>query len=259
MEKAHGWNYIRSKNNGRQSKKDSSVQHSPQSPSIATPASKSIDVLTPATGPTPSPYQTSQAYEPSPYQASQAYAQDPPFSFADPPTQNPIGDFPLYAENNSYGNPSNGAQDVVAPNFMEFDAFQSHLEASDPNRLDTGVEMHRVSFDSSPIPDLVDPTVGFDVSPVTSTDNTSINFDLDWGRLDGPNFNEEFTSMNMQVLTPEQPDPMNFMNAYFHDPFISESPPVPVQQAKVPGFSPGAHSSCSLPTFVGPYDVTTWI
>ena len=225
MEKAHGWTYVRSKNNGRHSKKDSSVQPTPQTPSVSTPASKAVDLPTPVTGPSPSPYEPPLGYP-----------QDPPFSFADPPMQNQTEDFQLFPENNFN----------TFPTSMDFEAFQSHLEGCDPNGFPTALDGHRQSFDSNSVPDLVGTSMGLDGSPVASTDNTSLNFDLDWSNLDPSNFDEEFTTMPMQVVTPEQPDQMNGINTFSHDPAIAGPSPLPMQQTKIPGLSPGASSKLML-------------
>lgn len=232
MEKAHGWTYVRSKNNGRQGKKGSPAQATPQTPSVATPASRAVDLPTPATGPSPSPLE-----------APHGYPSDPPFSFADPPTQNPMQDFPLFSGNDSYGNLPNGVHDFTFST-AGLDVLESRFEAGDPNRLSSGADLHRLSVDSSSVPELVDTTMPFDVSPVTSTDNTSINFDIDWTNLDRSGFTGDFTAMNMQVVTPEQRDQLAAMNTYCHDPSISG--PSPVSVGQVPGFSPRASSGMTL-------------
>ncbi|KAJ5886912.1 uncharacterized protein N7473_009586 [Penicillium subrubescens] len=66
MEKAHGWVYIRSKHSSRalgakskRGTKSPSVQATPDTPSVSTPASGPTDFSTPSVGPTLSPFEAS--------------------------------------------------------------------------------------------------------------------------------------------------------------------------------------------------------
>lgn len=152
-------------------------------------------------------------------------------------------DFQLFSGNDSYGNLPNGVHEFTFST-AGLDVMESRFEAGDPNRLSSELDLHRLSVDSSSVPELVDTTMPFDVSPVTSTDNTSLSFELDWGNFDPSSFRGDFTAMNMQVVTPEQPEQMTAMGRYYHDPSISEPSPVSVSQ--VPGFSPRASSRMTL-------------
>ncbi|KAI9927809.1 hypothetical protein ASPWEDRAFT_554745 [Aspergillus wentii DTO 134E9] len=223
MEKAHGWVYVRSKNNGRSGRKGS-ARATPSTPSISTPASKAVS--TPASGPTNSPF-------------DMGYPQDPPFSFADPPTRTGGDDFPLFSESNSYEDPSVGINGFS----FNFDAFQNQLEAGDPNGLIPLDMSNRQSFDNTSVPDLMGSSMGFENSPNASTDNNSLNFDLDWGHLDTASFDDEFTAMNMQLLTPAHSVEARGMNSFSRDPSISNPSPLSFQQGKVALYSP---SSCQF-------------
>ncbi|OQE09386.1 hypothetical protein PENVUL_c006G03237 [Penicillium vulpinum] len=186
MEKSHGWVYVRSKNNGRNgsnaSKRGSSAQATPQTPSVSTPASKTTDFASPIPGPSPSP--SDQPYN---------WPENPQFNFADPPALAHGEDFPLFGETSPYL-----MTDVNSfPTSVNLSAFQSQFEAGDPNSLIPALEMHRQSMNSMSIPsaesvpDLMGP-VSFDGSPLTGTE--SINFDLDWSNLEYP-ANEDYTAM----------------------------------------------------------------
>ncbi|KAJ5210488.1 Zinc finger C2H2 [Penicillium cf. griseofulvum] len=186
MEKSHGWVYVRSKNNGRNgSKRGSSAQATPQTPSVSTPASKTTDFASPIPGPSPSP--SDQAYN---------WPENPQFNFADPPLAHGE-DFPLFGETSPYL-----MTDVNSfPTSVNLSGFQSQFEAGDPNGLIPALEVHRQSMNSMSIPsaesvpDLMGP-VSFDGSPLTGTE--SINFDLDWSNLDYPT-NEDYTAMAAQL------------------------------------------------------------
>ncbi|KAH1308780.1 hypothetical protein KXW65_008894 [Aspergillus fumigatus] len=228
MEKAHGWDYVRSKHNGRNSKKASNGA-TPQTPSIATPSSKAQGITTPLTGSEPSPFEPVTAYPPN-----------PPFSFADPPTQTGSGDFPLFTTNSPFEDLAAGVNDFspLPTTSLDFQAFQSQLEGADPNGL-IPLTFDRQSFDSgSPVPDLINETMGFDTSPVASTDSSSLNFDLAWSQLDAQNVEEEFTTLTMQMLTPEHSVSMSALNSFSRDPSISNPSPLPVQKVENSLYTP---------------------
>ncbi|KAJ5306441.1 hypothetical protein PENANT_c017G05447 [Penicillium antarcticum] len=234
MEKAHGWKYVRSKNNGRSgstgSKRDSSVQATPQTPSVSTPASKATDFATPITGPSPSP--SDQTYN----------WPEPNFNFAEPPAPH-SDDFPLFGESPPYL-----MNDVNSfPTSMNLDGFQAQFGAGDPNGLIPALEMHRQSMNSmsvpssESVPDLMGP-VSFDGSPLAGTD--SINFDLEWNNLEYP-LNEEYNAMSMRMQAPTHP--MEAMKGYsneyaqMNNNHLSYGLP-----NKVSGLSPGAQGNAML-------------
>ncbi|KAJ5967500.1 hypothetical protein N7501_003748 [Penicillium viridicatum] len=205
MEKSHGWVYVRSKNNGRNgsnsSKRGSSVQATPQTPSVSTPASKATDFASPIPGPSPSP--SDQNYN---------WPENPQFNFADPPPLAHGEDFPLFGETSPYL-----MTDVNSfPTSVNLSGFQSQFEAGDPNGLIPALEMHRQSMNSMSIPsaesvpDLMGP-VSFDGSPLTGTE--SINFDLDWSNLDYPT-NEDYTTMAAHL---PQGHSLEVMKGYSND------------------------------------------
>ncbi|KAJ5780675.1 Zinc finger C2H2 [Penicillium paradoxum] len=201
MEKSHGWVYVRSKNNGRNgSKRGGSVQTTPQTPSVSTPASKATDFASPIPGPSPSP--SIQNYN---------WPENPQFNFADPPAPAHGEDFPLFGEASPYL-----MTDINSfPTSMNLTSFQSQFEAGDPNGLIPALEMHRQSMNSMSIPsadsvpDLMGP-VSFDGSPLTGTE--SINFDLDWSNLEYPN--EDYTAMAAQI---PQAQSFEAMKGYSND------------------------------------------
>ncbi|KAJ5372324.1 Zinc finger C2H2 [Penicillium concentricum] len=202
MEKSHGWVYVRSKNNGRNgSKRGSSAQATPQTPSVSTPASKTTDFASPIPGPSPSP--SDQTYN---------WPENPQFNFADPPALAHGEDFPLFGETSPYL-----MTDVNSfPTSVNLSGFQSQFEAGDPNGLIPALEVHRQSMNSMSIPsaesvpDLMGP-VSFDGSPLTGTE--SINFDLDWSNLDYPT-NEDYTAMAAQL---PQAHSLEVMKGYSND------------------------------------------
>jgi uncharacterized C2H2 Zn-finger protein len=235
MEKSHGWVYVRSKNNGRSgsssSKRGSSVQATPQTPSVSTPASKATDFASPIPGPSPSP--SAQPY---------GWPDNTPFNFADPPAPAHGDDFPLFGESSPYL-----LNDVNSfPTSLNLTAFQNQLEAGDPNGLIPALEMHRQSMNSMSVPstdslpDLMGP-VSFDGSPLTGTE--SINFDQEWSNLEYP-MNEEYTAMPLQLPQAHSLDAMKgYPNDYeqMNVNHLSYGP-----AGKTLGLSPGAQGNAML-------------
>ncbi|CRG88295.1 Zinc finger transcription factor ace1 [Talaromyces islandicus] len=158
MEKAHGWQYVRSKNNGKHvtklpspSTSGSSPQQTPPTPAMSTPVSNlTTDIPTPASGQMASPYSNPVSYDPSVYNPSPHYDgpqyqgpqyEEPqydgfvamsggqPFNFAEPPLA-PAFDFQLFPETDL---DSIGLENL--PPTDEFMDFQAALEASDPSGL----------------------------------------------------------------------------------------------------------------------------
>lgn len=219
MEKAHGKPYERTKGNGKQGSKLTSL-----TPSDATPASRMADLPTPSTGPSLSPPQ-----------ASLHYLQEPTFTFAAPPAQTGSGDFELCAGNNIHGDPSNGLHC-----FGAFDTLQTQFESVEPQGLIPALDMQRQSFDSS-VPDLIGTSMGVDGSPVASTDNASMGVGVNWNNLDASNRpalngGGEYTTMHMKVESPAQ------------DPSTSSASPPPIERGQVYGLSPGAPGNLMLYT-----------
>ncbi|KAH8694092.1 hypothetical protein BGW36DRAFT_301062 [Talaromyces proteolyticus] len=142
MEKAHGWQYVRSKNNGKRGKplspsaSSSSRQETPPTPAMSTPISNlTNDIPTPASGHIISPYSNNISYDPSLYNPSPQYdgfveiSGGQPFNFAEPPLAPPF-DFQLFPETDL---DTIGLENM--PPTDEFMDFQAALEASDPTSL----------------------------------------------------------------------------------------------------------------------------
>lgn len=222
MEKAHGYEYSRTKGNGKQIQKGSSVNATPQTASISTPASKMVELPTPSTGPSLSPSQPPSDYSP-----------EPTLSFADPPAQ--TGSEDIFAGNGGYNNPSNSLHGFDS---IAFDAFQTELEAADPNGLFSALDMHRQSLESS-VPELVGATMGVDDLRVASTENTHLGVGFDWDNVNEPNrpsLNgpEEYRAINAQVVN--QPRDSSTSSASPHS------------DHEVFGLSPGVPSNVMLYT-----------
>jgi hypothetical protein len=189
MEKAHGWVYVRSKNNARGgSKRGSSIQAS-RTPSVSTPASKGFS--TPITGPSPSP-------RPSLFQ-------DPPFNFNDPPMAPSSDDYKQLFDESPYSSSCGMNSDIMMPS-VNLDAFETQFQAGNPNELIPALEVHRQSMNSmsvpsaNSVPDLMNVS-GYDDSPMAAQ-SEGFNFDLEWGRLEFSDVNhQDYNGLNMPCST----------------------------------------------------------
>ncbi|GAB1213799.1 hypothetical protein ATERTT37_002952 [Aspergillus terreus] len=96
-EKKHGWQYVRTKSNGKRKDKvkgkKASPQSTPDTPGLTTPGTSTAQSFsTPNTGPSPSPPQAVSRPLPT-----------TDFNFADPPLPTPVADFQLFNANSPMG------------------------------------------------------------------------------------------------------------------------------------------------------------
>ncbi|KAJ5768660.1 Zinc finger C2H2 [Penicillium manginii] len=206
MEKAHGWVYVRSKNNARGgSKRGSSLQATPRTPSVgaSTPGSRPSDFATPVSGPSASPC------EPS------AWPDHIPFNFNDPPAQARSEDFPPLFENSPFSGTNTSSSmgnDFSLFTSANLDAMENQFGAGDPNGLISSLSMHRQSMNSmsvpsaGSVPDLMAPSMSFDGSPLASNTDHAMSFDYEWNRLEASNMQEDYSAPNMQLPTPVYSD-----------------------------------------------------
>ncbi|KAJ5668503.1 uncharacterized protein N7477_007073 [Penicillium maclennaniae] len=218
MEKAHGWVYVRSKNNARggsTGKRGSSVQATPGTPSVSTPASRSADFSTPFSAPSASP------------QEPPFFQDNVPFNFNDPPVPVRSDDFPPLFENSPYHTSSVGmGNEFTFPTSMNLDAFQTQFEAGEPDGLIPALEMHRQSMNSMSIP------------------SADVTFDLDWSRLDYNSMQEDVQALNIQLPTPSSDH--SGLKPYVDNPMRATNYMGYEAPSKVSGLSPNAQGNLML-------------
>ena len=212
MEKAHGWAYVRSKSNGKTGKKPKAGK-TPPTPQISTPGSYIFDVSSSEIGETSNSYQNSGGYSNgrsmngsvigSEDSASRS-ANDTPFMVPD----DTFGPFdPNFAWNESW----NGLPTDYTPN--------SHGPSWDEAM--TNAPTHPSSFETS-----------LNGQDPIFTEN------FDWSNLD-----TNYTSMNIQLITPENSIDTRSMDAFSRNPSISLEEPL---DGKVPSLSPGGQGNVML-------------
>lgn len=211
MEKAHGWAYVRSKNNGKSGKKATKVGKTPSTPHITTPSSYIFEASgSEFGGDSTSPYMSHYSVAPS--------------------------------ANGSPGNGSSHSSNLESP-YLGVDESMTTYEPTfswgdSYNRLTPQSytpSSHRLSMDSLTTP----PTApsSYEMEPL-------FGGTYDWSNLDLSSSNLDLTSMNIQLDT-TSPLPMETrpLHVYSRNPSISVEE---AQSIKNPNLSPGAQGNQML-------------
>ena len=205
MEKAHGWAYVRSKNNGKSGKKPSKVGKTPPTPQITTPSSHVFDGSgSEFGGDSSSPYMSRCSVPPS--------------------TNGSPGDLSSHLSN--LGSPYLGVNEPTTP-------YEPTFSWGDPyNRLTPQSytpNSHRPSLDS--LTNAPTAPSSYEMEPL-------FGGTYDWSNLDLSSSDLDLTSMNIQLDTTS---PLSIetrpLHVCSHNPSFSVEEP---QSAKNPNLSPGA-------------------
>lgn len=211
MEKAHGWAYVRSKNNGKSGKKPSKVSKTPPTPQIATPNSYFFDTSGSEFGVDSS----------SPYISNYSVA---------PSTNGSPGDRSSHLSN--LESPYLGVNEPITPYEPTFNWGDSYNRLTPQSYTPNS---HRLSMDSLT-------TAPTDLSSYEMEPLFGGTFD--WSNLDLSSSNLDLTSMNIQLDTTS---PLSIeggpLHVYNRNPSISVEEP---QSAKNPNLSPGAQGNQML-------------
>ena len=214
MEKAHGWTYIRSKNNGKVSRKPQSGK-TPPTPQISTPGSIFLEMPTPdvrkstvgSESPLAAPYSRSANAPVLPPEGSAPYAKDRMMDYDET-----IGPFnPDLSWNSSH-------------NDFGTDKMSTYTSSS-----------HRPSWDAT------SSTATFEPSFIPQNAQQEFLDNFDWSNMD--NMNNDLQSMNVQLFTPAA--------SVDNQPYIESSRNQPAsfeqeQKIDVQSFSPGAQENTML-------------
>lgn len=211
MEKAHGWAYVRSKNNGKSGKKPSKVGKAPPTPQITTPNSYIFDASgSEFGGDSSSPYMNHYSVPPS--------------------TNGSPGDRSSHLSN--FESPYLGVNEPTTP-------YEPTFSWGDPyNRLTPQSftsNSHRLSMDS--LTNAPTAPTSYEMEPL-------FGGTYDWSNLDLSSSDLDLTSMNIQLDTTS---PLSIdthpLQRYSRNPSISVEEP---QSAKNPNLSPGAQGNQML-------------
>ena len=221
MEKAHGWTYIRSKNNGRKGKRSQAGQ-TPPAPQVATPHSSIMDPTTPLSGEAPSPYDQYEVY-------SRRYSVGESTSASEQITPHSTGSV--------VNEPLNGFYSHSGPNF-DFNDFPETLQTPEQIEYSPATDgPHRPSFDALSLTNAPTGPSSFDTS-WTSPDQDQTLGNFDWARID-----HDSTSYNVQMATPASSVLNRPLPSFGHD---ASLPLHLATHAPIPSLSPGAHGNIML-------------
>ncbi|KAI4261888.1 MAG: hypothetical protein L6R42_002924 [Xanthoria sp. 1 TBL-2021] len=212
MEKAHGWAYVRSKNNGKTKK--SQVGKTPPTPQVTTP---SFDASSPEFG-----------------GASCSHGYGDTFSVA--PSINGSEDSRSHSALNT---PFMDLDDRFAPFEVNDYSWNESYQGMNPaNPSPFTPSSHRLSFDAGSMTNA--PTNPSSFENLLTPHDQVFTENYDWSNIDT---NNDFTSLNIQLATPASSIETRPLDAF------SCNPSICVDQAaigQVPSLSPGAQGNVML-------------
>ena len=215
MEKAHGWAYVRSKNNGKASKK---AQHTKTGPKaqITTPGSNVFDATSPVFSHA-SPYTSRDSISHSVNGSVAASDESAPFS--------------------TVGTPFMSLEDTFGPFNPNINWNEPHNSAMTANPSPYTPESHHLSWDEGSMSNApTDPS--FETSVPSVEDSSLFTDNFDWSNL-----NTDFTSYNIQMVTPAASIDTQSIDAFSRNPSISIEKPA---MDELPSLSPGAQGNVML-------------
>ncbi|MCJ1439154.1 copper-binding transcription factor [Xylographa pallens] len=216
MEKAHGWQYVRSKNNGKNGKKPQTGT-TPPTPQLSTPGSYIFDAPTPEFNDVPAYYEPSSTHR---------IADSASGSIT---TTEPTGPY------------ENDVMTGFADTFGAFDpafSWNGQNDHFDPGSMaDYSSDSHRPSWDTALIETPALPST-FD-NPLNMHDEEPIfGNNFDWSNMD-----HDVASLNIQLITPATSVHTHPFNAFSRNPSVThEAPPC----GQIPSLSPGAQGDAML-------------
>ena len=229
MEKAHGWAYVRSKNNGKSTKKPNKAGKSPPTPHMTTPGSHIFDASGSEFGDSSSPY-IPNVYGPTSVGGSTGASLSPyqRNAFLPHSANESIGGS-SYRSREPSESPYLGNSETYAPlnsNFTWDESLNNRLTPQTPYTP----ESHRRSMDS--LTNAPSVPSSYDMSE----DPPLYGGTFDWSNLD-------FTSMNIQI---EHITPLSSIETRPLDVYSSRNPSISVehpQSSNNPNLSPGAQGN----------------
>ncbi|KAL9600872.1 MAG: hypothetical protein Q9219_002914 [cf. Caloplaca sp. 3 TL-2023] len=213
MEKAHGWAYVRSKNNGK-SKKNQSGK-TPPTPQVTTPM---FDASSPEFGEASGSYNYGNAYSVAPSINSSEDSLS--HSITNTPFMDLDDGFAPFPANL----PWNESYDGYTPNGPS-----PYTPAS-----------HHLSIDGGSMTNAATAPSSFEASLTPLDQNPLFTENFDWSNIDTDN---DFTSLNIQLVTPASSVETRPLDAFGH------SHPISLDKAtnqQVPSLSPGAQGNVML-------------
>ena len=212
MEKAHGWAYVRSKNNGKTGRKPKTVK-TPPTPQIATPGSYNLDS---EFGDALSPYNARDGY-------SVARSVNGSIAASEESASRSTIDTPFMPIDDTFGR--------LDTNFPWNESYNG-FDPAGPSEYTPS--SHRQSWDATSM------TNG---ATVPSSFETSLTDPIFSDNFDWSNLNSDYTSYNIQLITPACSVENKSLDAFSRHPSISLEQSL---NGQVPSLSPGGHGNVML-------------
>lgn len=225
MEKAHGWAYVRSKNNGKASKKPQHTKATSK-PQMTTPGSNVFDAASPVFS--HASYTSRGSISHSVSGSVAASDESAPFSSVETPFMSLEDTFGPFNANINWNEPHNSAM-TANPSPYTPESHQLSWDEASMSNAPTGP-----SFETS-------------VPPVEDSSLFTDNYD--WSNL-----NTDFTSYNIQLVTPAASIDTQSIDPFSRNPSISMEKPVmdelpslsPCAQGNVMLYSPYSQNDCPV-------------
>lgn len=216
MEKAHGWAYIRSKNNGKTPRKAPGVK-TPPTPQFTTPGSCIFDTSGSEYGEASNSHNAYNGYNVAHSASGSIAASEESASVSNVET-------PFMAV------------DDFAPWDPNFAWNESHhgLPLAGPSEYTPS--SHRTSWDAASMTNAPTIPSSFETSLASHEQDPLFSENFDWSNMD-------FTSYNIQLITPACSVESKPLDAFSRNPSISLDQPL---SSHVPSLSPGAHGNVML-------------
>lgn len=218
MEKAHGWAYIRSKNNGKAARKGPSVK-TPPTPQIATPGSYIFDASGSEYGEASNSHNTHNGYSVAHSVTGSIAASEESASVSNVET------------------PFIAVEDTFGPWDPNFSWNESYHGLPLPGPSDYTPSSHRQSWDATSMTQTPAILSSFETSLAPNEQDPLLSENFDWSNMN------DFTSYNIQLITPACSVESKPLDAFSRNPSISLDQP---SGGQVPSLSPGAHGNLML-------------
>lgn len=212
MEKAHGWAYIRSKNNGKTGKKMPCIK-TPLTPQVASPTSI-FDASSPDF---PAASDSCNAHD----GYSVAHSVDGSVAATPNSTPNSSGSMPFMRVDDSY-----------RPLDPIFNLDNTYASLGSAGRSEPLFNTHPFSWDQTPITNDQAIPSSFEASLTLEDKEILFSDNFDWS-----NMNTDFTSYNMQLITPATSVGTKPRDGFSRNPSFSQDN---MPNFQVPSLSPGA-------------------
>lgn len=218
MEKAHGWAYVRSKNNGKTGKKPQSVK-TPPTPQITTPGSNIFDASSPEFGEASSSYNAYEGYGATHSATGSVASEDS-------------------APHSAIETTITGMDEIFGPWDPNFAWNEPYHGIPQGGPSEYTPSSHRLSWDAASMTNAPTIPSSFETSLTSHDQDPLFSENFDWSNMD-----TNFTSYNAQLITPACSVGTKPLDAFSRNSSVSLGQG---SNGQMPSLSPGAHGNVML-------------